>query len=79
MTCLSDTQRDVMSLNKTLLYAVLILKNRLVLGEDAAREQVSGEVCIVCVHLVVCVCVGITGFSWLLNAIPIADTPRVKL
>lgn len=46
-----------MSLNKTLLYAVLILKNRLVLGEDAAREQVSGEVCTVCVHLVVCVCV----------------------
>lgn len=43
----------------------------------------SGGVCVLYVcsllRVSVSVCVRITGFSWLLNGIPAADTPRAKL
>lgn len=44
-----------------------------------AGSQVSGEACALCVCTLLCVDVCFTGFSWLLNAILVADTPRAKL
>lgn len=62
------------------MYVQPIPRNRLVLEEEAA--SVRWSVCTVCVHLPVCVCVCVCAhyrFSWLLNGIPAADTPRAKL
>lgn len=58
-----------------MLWYQLLFENRFFLEEqEDAREHVSGGMCLCILFCVRLHCIQ-TGFSWLLNVIPTADTP----